>query len=304
MPNVIVNKVVVQYKFKINRNIKLSSLIAQLMRKNLFIALPMKYCHINVNTIPLKINDYNCKLIKDINTYGKYKDSYELINNLLLGSYSYHGRLKQMIKDASYGQILFHIKGNINEPIVELDVNGLYAFSMTQLRIPKGKPKWINGLFDDIMDYTFIIKVEILDVIEKQWSRFKKDNVYTIDNITYKDLSKYQDAKIKIISGIYWESMEYIDNNDVLNNLLAIKSQINDADEIRKIKNQINFIHGFLLTKDKIKKVIKTKDELESFIEMNEPLLLGYHMKRADEDNNQLYYVYLKRTYDLKFTNV
>jgi hypothetical protein len=53
------------------------------MRKNLFIVLPMKYCYIDVNINPLKITDYNCKLIKDINTYGKCKDSYELINNLL-----------------------------------------------------------------------------------------------------------------------------------------------------------------------------------------------------------------------------
>jgi hypothetical protein len=90
---------------------------------------------------------------------------------------------------------------------------------------------------------------------------------------------------------------------------LVIKSQIEDVDEIHKIKNHINFIHGLLLTKDKIKKVIKTKEELESFIEMNEPILVGYYRKKCnDEDNNknrtQLYNVYLKRTYDLKFANV
>jgi hypothetical protein len=43
---------------------------------------------------------------------------------------------------------------------------------------------------------------------------------------------------------------------------------------------------------------------------MNEPILLGYYRKRVDEESNnnnnsaQLYNVYLKRTYDLKFTNV
>jgi hypothetical protein len=39
---------------------------------------------------------------------------------------------------------------------------------------------------------------------------------------------------------------------------------------------------------------------------MNEPLLLGYHRKRGsdEDDNNILYNVYLKRTYDLKFINV
>jgi hypothetical protein len=131
IPNVIIDKDIISSHLQINPNIKLSSLVANIMRKNLFISLNMKYCHINVNINPLKINDYNCKLIKDINTYGKYRDSYELINNLLLGSYGYHGRLKQLIKDASYGQILFHIKGNIDEPVVELEVNGLYAFAMT-----------------------------------------------------------------------------------------------------------------------------------------------------------------------------
>jgi hypothetical protein len=133
---------------------------------------------------------------------------------------------------------------------VELDVNGLLAFAMSNLRIPKCKPKVINdnNIIDDV-DNTFIIKFEIFDIIEKHWSRFKKGNTYTIDNITYKDLIEFQNAKIKIISGIYWESMEYIDNNEVLRNLLAIKSQINDADEIRKIKNQINFFHGLFFTK-------------------------------------------------------
>jgi hypothetical protein len=79
-----------------------------------------------------------------------------------------------MIKEASYGQILFHIKGNIEEPVTELDANGLYAFAMTQLCIPKGKPKSINGLIDAILNNTFIIKVEILDVIEKSWSRLTR----------------------------------------------------------------------------------------------------------------------------------
>jgi hypothetical protein len=43
--------------------------------------------------------------------------------------------------------------------VVELDVNGLYAFAMTQLRIPKDKPKWICGIIDDIIDCTFITKL-------------------------------------------------------------------------------------------------------------------------------------------------
>jgi hypothetical protein len=58
---------------------------------------------------------------------------------------------------------------------------------MTQIGIPKGKPRVIENS-NIIDDNTFIIKVEILDGIEKQWSRFKKGNVYTIDNITYHDL--------------------------------------------------------------------------------------------------------------------
>jgi hypothetical protein len=82
MPNVIVDKIVIPSNLKINRTIKLSSLIVQLMRKDLFVVLPMKYCHTDVNAKSLKITDYNCKLIKDISTYGKYKDSYELFNNL------------------------------------------------------------------------------------------------------------------------------------------------------------------------------------------------------------------------------
>jgi hypothetical protein len=36
-----------------------------------------------------------------------------------------------MKKEASYGQILFHVKGNIEEMVVKLDVNGLHAFATT-----------------------------------------------------------------------------------------------------------------------------------------------------------------------------
>jgi hypothetical protein len=39
--------------------------------------------------------------------------------------------------------------------------------------------------------------------------------------------------------------MDYIDNNDIMKDLLAIKSQIDDVDEIRKIKNQIHFIQVY-----------------------------------------------------------
>jgi hypothetical protein len=53
---------------------------------------------------------------------------------------------------------------------------------------------------------------------------------------------------------------DILDNsNDVLKDLLAIKSQIDDEDEILKIKNQINFSHALLLTKDKITKLLRQK---------------------------------------------
>jgi hypothetical protein len=96
----------------------------------------------------------------------------------------------------------------------------------------------------------------------------------------------------------------YIDNNEVIKNLLAIKLHYDNNDDIRKIKNQINFIHRLLRLKDKIKKFIESKDELESFIEMNEQILLEYQRKKGTNDNKPIYNVYLKRTYDLKFTNV
>jgi hypothetical protein len=37
---------------------------------------------------------------------------------------------------------------------------------------------------------------------------------------------------------------------------------------------------------------------------MNEPILLGYQRKMGSDDNNPMYNVYLKGTYDLNFTNV
>jgi hypothetical protein len=49
MPNVIIDKFVINC-CKITRNIKLSSFIPNMMRKNMFIELPMKYCYTSVNT--------------------------------------------------------------------------------------------------------------------------------------------------------------------------------------------------------------------------------------------------------------
>jgi hypothetical protein len=43
MPNALIDKERIPSNININRNINLSSLIVQLMRKNLFILLPMKY---------------------------------------------------------------------------------------------------------------------------------------------------------------------------------------------------------------------------------------------------------------------
>jgi hypothetical protein len=48
----------------------------------------------------------------------------------------------------------------------------------------------------------------------------------------------------------------YIDNNEVMKNLLAIKLYSDNNDDIHKIQNQINFIHRFLRLKDKIKKLL------------------------------------------------
>jgi hypothetical protein len=71
----------------------------------------------------------------------------------LLGSYCYHRRVKQVIKEDSLGQIRFHIKGIIEEMIVELAINDIDSFAMTKLRIPEGKLR----IIDDNMLYNNII---------------------------------------------------------------------------------------------------------------------------------------------------
>jgi hypothetical protein len=66
------------------------------------------------------------------------KDLYDLMKSLLIDTFEYNGQLKRFFKAASRGQNLFHEKGNINEAIVELEVNGMYAPAMTVIKIPKG----------------------------------------------------------------------------------------------------------------------------------------------------------------------
>jgi hypothetical protein len=79
---------------------------------------------------------------------------------------------------------------------------------------------------------------------------------------------------LEIIRGIYWE--DYItDTNNVIKTLLDRKAKSSDADEIRNMISQINFINGLLLMKDKLKKLVKSKDELDAFLDYNEPILFG-----------------------------
>jgi hypothetical protein len=83
-------------------------------------------------------------------------------------------------------------------------------------------------------------------------SRFKVDNTYLIDNIVYQDLITFQEAKIKNIRGICLD--DYITgNNNVIKTLLDKKAKSSYTDQIRVIKNQINFIYGLLLMKDELK---------------------------------------------------
>jgi hypothetical protein len=158
--------------------------------------------------------------------------------------------LKKFIKNASYGQILFHSKINTNESLVELDVNSLYACAMAKLYALKGQPKIIDDIND--IDYllihstTFIIEVDINSINEKHWSRFKKDNRYIIDDISYSDLIDYQEAKIKIIRCIYWD--EGINSNDyIISDILVRKYNLDNVNEIKNIKNDINYVQWIII---------------------------------------------------------
>jgi hypothetical protein len=140
--------------------------------------------------------------------------------------------------------------------IVELDVNSLYATAMSTLRISKGKLREMiteqqKLIFDSYS--TFIVEVYIESLTTKHWSRFKACNIYVIDNIAYQDLIQYQEAEMKILRGICLNDSS-TDNNTVIKSLLDKKAKSSDADEIRVIKNQINFIHGLLLMSRKLKK--------------------------------------------------
>jgi hypothetical protein len=176
--------------------------------------------------------------------------SYNLISSLLKDTYTHHGSLKKLIKNASYGQILFHSKINTNETLIELDLNSLYASAMTKLYAVKGKPKIIDdsNAIDYLLIYStpFIIEVNIISINEKHWSKLKKDNRYVIDDITYYDLIVYQETKLKIIRGIYWD--EGITGNDyIISDLFVRKYNTDDVNEIKNIKNDIDYVHGLVL---------------------------------------------------------
>jgi hypothetical protein len=49
-----------------------------------------------------------------------------------------------------------------------------------------------------------------------------------------------------------------------------------------------------------MKKVIKKKNNLDTFLEYNKPLIFGYYKRKLDSDYN----IYLRKTIDLNYTNV
>jgi hypothetical protein len=115
----------------------------------------------------------------------------------------------------------------------------------------------------------FIIEVEMESLISKHWSRFKVVGTFVIYIIVHHDLTSYQDTSLKIIREIYCDQCE-IDHIGIIKHLFDRKIASSDVDQIRYIKNQVNFIHGWLLLKDKLKKYMKTKYDLDSFLEYDE----------------------------------
>jgi hypothetical protein len=79
---------------------------------------------------------------------------------------------------------------------------------MINIDIIKGKSRIINeNIISDIQNINnnipFIAEVKLGNLKEKYYSRFKVDNTYIIENKAYEDLIRFQDAKIKILKGIY-----------------------------------------------------------------------------------------------------
>jgi hypothetical protein len=59
----------------------------------------------------------------------------------------------------------------------------------------------------------------------------------------------------------------------------------NDIIQIKVIKNQMNLIYRLLVMNNKLKNSAKNKDEVDSSLEYNEPVLFSYHKRHKDEDD-------------------
>jgi hypothetical protein len=77
----------------------------------------MNYCKTDDDTT-FNYTDLNCKPLDFNKTYGIMKDSFDLMKSLIKDTLGYHGMLKRFLKAGSYGQILFHKKGEIKEAIL------------------------------------------------------------------------------------------------------------------------------------------------------------------------------------------
>jgi hypothetical protein len=128
---------------------------------------------------------------------------------------------------------------------------------MTNIKSLKEKPKKIiiQSLNWWLYSYNaFIIEFEKESINNQHWTRFKPSFRYIFDNIGHQDQIRYRDMKMKIVHEIYLDSC-YPDNTMIAFNLLWLRITSNDTNQITAFPNQTNFIHEFLLMKDKLKSV-------------------------------------------------
>jgi hypothetical protein len=114
---------------------------------------------------------------------------------------------------------------------------------MINIDIIKGKPKVITeNIISNIQNnIIFIAEVKIEYLKEKYWFNkfFKLDNIYIIDNITYSDLINFQDAKINIIKGIYWDENNVSENDVNTENISNIIYNLLEKNIIRGMKMKL-----------------------------------------------------------------
>jgi len=180
--------------------------------------------------------------------------------------YDLSGTPRNFISKCVHGGRCLFKKEIVNEDVICLDANSLYPSAMKRLYCLEGMPmvldkhqltqKYLNfHLFEDDQEIPniekfisgFFIQVEIVKFRQREFPilpDLKPGAIIFIDHITFQDLIKYCNMKMKIIRGFYYSGYRDFKIRTVIQELYSLRQKNKNTPIENIVKIILNSIYG------------------------------------------------------------